>query len=218
MITTKILIVEDDIITSKLLYDFFNECEFTVDIVETITDGISHIKNNNYDIVLLDLNLPDFNGFELLTNIKQHYSIPIIVISAYNDTPTKVKAFKYGANDYMTKPIELEELEARIWAILSRHSEIKTNDEKNIFKITNNTIYFKQQELNLTTTEFEILSILIKNKGNIIKRELLASSLSSISSVRSLDYHIKNIRKKIGDNGNNSIYLKTEYGMGYKLI
>jgi DNA-binding response OmpR family regulator len=215
---TKILIIEDDITTSELLYNFLCDCNFIADIVETITDGISFIKQNNYDIILLDLNLPDFSGFELLKEIKQFKSVPIIIISAYSDTKTKVKAFKYGANDYMTKPVDLEELEARIWALLSRHSEINIQQKQNTFHIKDNQIFFKDIQLNLTTTEFEILSILIKNQNQLIKRDVLAASLSTISSSRSLDYHIKNIRKKIGDNGSNSLYLKTEYGMGYKLI
>ena len=166
----------------------------------------------------MDLELPDFNGFELLTNIKNNFSLPIIITSAYSDTPTKVKAFKYGASDYLVKPIDLEELEARIWALLGRYSKIKTKSEKNIFEIKNSTITYKQKALNLTSIEFEILKTLIQNKNQTIKRENLSKSLSSISSHRSLDHHIKNIRIKIEDNGNKPTFLKTEYGIGYRLV
>ena len=214
----KILLVEDDVIAAELIYDLLVNCNFTIDIVHTATDGISFIEQNNYSLVLLDLNLPDFDGFELLRSIKKHTTLPIIVISAYSDIEIKVKAFKFGASDYMVKPIDLRELEARIWSLLSRNSEIKIEFEKNIFQIKNDIIYFKQTPLELTSTEFDILSILIKNKNNTISRDDLAKSLSSISSTRSLDYHIKNIRKKINDNGARSKYLKTEYGVGYKLF
>ncbi len=127
-------------------------------------------------------------------------------------------AFKYGASDYMVKPIDLEELEARIWVHLSKNSKIKLQEDKDVFEIKDSYILFKQQKLDLTTIEFDILSILIENKNQTITREELVSSLSSISSHRSLDNHIKNIRKKIGDNGSRAKYLKTEYGVGYRLV
>ncbi|MEA2019866.1 MAG: response regulator transcription factor [Campylobacterota bacterium] len=215
---TQILLVEDDEIAASLLHDFLTDCGFVVDVVFTVTDGISHIKQNGYSLVILDLNLPDYSGLELLKTIKNHISLPIIITSAYGDTQTKVKAFKYGASDYMVKPIDLEELEVRIWSLLGRYSEIKTNEDKNIFEIKNNYIVFNNNQLELTTIEFEILSILIKHKNQTISRQDLASSLSKISSERSLDHHIKNIRKKIKDDGKNSKYLKTEYGVGYKLV
>ena len=213
----RILLVEDDELASELIYTYLTECGFEIEPVFTATDSVAKIKNENFDLLLLDINLPDFDGFEVLKSIKNHTSIPIIVTSAYNDTQRKLMAFKYGASDYMTKPLDLEELEARVWLQLGKNSEIKTEDEKRIFEIKENHIYFKKQRLELTTIEFELLSLLIQNKNNVIKREELVSALSSISSNRSLDNHIKNIRKKIGDNGNKAQYLKTEYGVGYTL-
>ena len=214
----KILIVEDDETAASLMKEYLENCTFDVECVHTITDGLSYIQQNEYHILLLDLNLPDFSGLDMLKSIKNRVAIPVIVISAYSDTQTKVQAFKYGASDYMVKPINLEELEARIWAIMGRHSSIQTDNEKNIFEIKDNNILFKQEMLDLTSLESELLSILIQNKNQTISREALAQSLSSVSSHRSLDHHIKNIRKKIADDGSNHGYLKTEYGVGYKLI
>jgi len=214
----KILIIEDDEIAANLMREYLENCTFTVECVHTITDGLSYIQNNDYHLLLLDLNLPDFNGLDMLKSIKNRVAIPVIIISAYSDIQNKIQAFKYGASDYMIKPIDLEELEARIWAIMGRHSNIQIQNEKNIFEIKNSSIFFKQELLNLTSLEFELLSILIQNKNQTISREVLAKSLSSISSHRSLDHHIKNIRKKIGDNGNSPLFLKTEYGVGYKLL
>jgi len=211
---TKILLVEDDELASELIYTFLNECGFEVKPVFTATDSIAYVQQEHYDLIILDINLPDFNGFEVLKSIRNKISSPIIITSAYSDTESKVLSFKYGASDYMVKPLDLEELEARIWVQLSRNSEIETSQEKQLFEIKDSHIYFKQEMLNLTTIEFEILSILIKNKNQVIKRDELVSYLSSISSTRSLDNHIKNIRKKLEDNSN---YLKTEYGVGYSL-
>jgi DNA-binding response OmpR family regulator len=214
---SKILLVEDDELTSELICNFLNECGFNVTPVFTVTEGISYINNNHYDLLILDINLPDFNGFEVLKNIKHRISLPVIVTSAYSDIKSKISAFKYGASDYMVKPLELEELEARIWVQLGKNSEIQTEKEKNIFQIKDSIIQFKEKIIDLTTIEFEILSQLINQKNHTVSRESLIDSLSSVSSPRSLDNHIKNIRKKIGDNGNKAIYLKTEYGVGYKL-
>jgi len=214
----KILLVEDDEIASEIIYDFLLDAGFDVKAVFNATDCVSLANNVSFDILLLDINLPDFNGFEVLKNIKNRVATPIIVMSAYNDTKSKLLAFKYGASDYMVKPLDLEELEARIWVQLSKNSEIKTKEEKKLFEIQESSIFFKNEILNLTSIEFDILSILIKNSRQVIRREELVSSLSSISSHRSLDNHIKNIRKKIGDKGNQAIYLRTEYGVGYSLL
>jgi len=214
----KILLVEDNVETAALLDEFLSACNFVVDVVHTATEGTAYIKNSIYDLVLLDLNLPDFNGIELLKSIKNRISLPIIIMSADSDTQSKVRTFKYGASDYMVKPIDLEELEARIWALLGRYSDIKIDEEKKEFTVEGHTVFFRSQALELTTIEYEILSELIKNQGNILSRTHLVSALSSISSSRSLDNHIKNIRKKIGDDARQAQYIKTEYGVGYRLV
>jgi len=213
----KILLVEDDEFTSEILYEYLKECSFDVTPVFTATDSVAYIKRREFDLVLLDINLPDFDGYEVLKSIKNHISLPIIVTSAYSDTKSKLLAFKYGASDYMVKPLDLEELEARIWVHLGKNSNIKSEDEKKSFEIRERLIYFQNKVLDLTTIEFEILAILLKHPNQVVTRNELVEALSSISSNRSLDNHIKNIRKKIGDNGNKAIYLKTEYGVGYSL-
>jgi DNA-binding response OmpR family regulator len=212
----KILLVEDDELAAELLYIYFVDCSFDVKTVFNAMDGYSCIKNEHYDIIILDINLPDFNGFELLKNIRKETTIPIIITSAYSDTKTKVTAFKFGANDYMVKPLDLEELEARIWVHLGQTSDMKM-ENKELFALKGSEIYFQEEPLELTTIEFEILAMLLQHKNQTLTREELVSSLSSLSSQRSLDNHIKNIRKKIGDNGSHANYLKTEYGVGYKI-
>lgn len=211
---TKILLVEDDELASELLHNYLLDCGFDVTPVFTATDSVSYIKNNHYDLLLLDINLPDFNGYEVLKSIKNHTAIPIIMTSAYNDTKSKLLAFKYGASDYMVKPLDLEELEARIWIQLGKNSKINIDDNKQIFEIKDNKVYFKQQLLPLTNIESEILSNLVENSNQVIDRKELIASLSALSSPRSLDNHIKNIRKKIPSD---TSYLRTEYGIGYSL-
>jgi len=214
-----LMIVEDDIDIALNMKDYLEECGFKLTIFTTITDATINISLNNYDLILLDLNLPDFTGYELLKYLnKNKISIPTIVISAYSDTKSKLEAFKLGSDDYMIKPIDMEELEARIWVQLGKNSKIKSDNTQNIFEEKQNNIYLKDIRLNLTRTEYKILSLLYKNKNSIVKRESLYSLLSSKSNERTLDYHIKNIRKKIVDIDDSCEYLVTEYGMGYKLL
>ena len=216
---TKILLVEDDEIASYLMQGFLEEKGFSVTPVFTVSDAISHLRLDKYDLLLLDLSLPDYNGFELLSNIKTSIAIPTIIISAYSETEFKVKAFKFGANDYVVKPVDFLELEARIWALLSRNENIVSIDEaENLFTIRNDQILFKKSALTLTSVEFDLLSFLINHPEQVISRELLTESLTAISSHRLLDNHIKNIRRKIEEDGSKPKYLKTEYGIGYILI
>jgi len=218
MLENNILILEDNLETAQLMQDYLVECDFQVDIQCTVTDAISNIKFKNYDLILLDLNLPDFNGTEVLKFLnKNNITIPIIVISAYSEMKTKLKAFKYGASDYMQKPIDLDELEARMWVHINNSSQFSHQKKSTTFEIINNEVSFHNKILSLTKIELEIIKILINNKNNLISREELSEQLSSKSNARSLDYHIKNIRTKIGDTGSNPTYLITEYGLGYKL-
>ena len=212
----KILLIEDNEFAAEMIYDFLSDYGFDVSSVTTATEGVSYLKNNNFDLLLLDINLPDFDGFEVLKSIKKNSSIPVIITSAYSETKYKLRAFKYGAVDYMVKPLDLEELEARIWVHLSKSSEIHTKEEKSLFQIEHQSILYKNKDLDLTHIEFEVLSLLIQNKNQTLKREELVKLLSSISSQRSLDNHIKNIRKKIARYSDNINYLKTEYGIGYR--
>ena len=216
----KILLIEDDEFTAGLIKDFLEEYNFKVDIVNTVTSAISNIKFEKYSTILLDINIPDFNGFEVLNFLnKNKINIPVIVVSAYSDKNSKLQAFKLGAVDYMVKPIDPEELEARIWVHIKNVSTFVEKIEKKVFQLVNGTIYFEDKFLKLTKTEFEILKYLIENKNSVVKRDDLLKCLSSIiQSDRSLDYHIKNIRIKIGDTGANPRYLITEYGIGYKLV
>jgi len=211
-----ILIIEDDEDVSDLIKNFLYDCGFKVETFMLASDAIASMRVKKYDLLLLDLNLPDFDGFEVLKAMKNSITIPTIVISAYSDINTKLRAFRLGALDYIVKPYNMLELEARIWASFIKSTPF-VNTQDGIFEIENNNVVFRDEKLKLTQIESDILKVLISNKNNTVSRETLSASLSTISSQRSLDYHIKNIRKKICDDSSNPKYLKTEYGMGYIL-
>jgi len=215
----KILLVEDDEFAAELIYNYFLDYGFEVIYTLTAAEAIEKLEQISYDVVVLDLNLPDTSGFEVLKHMENKNSTtPVIVTSAYDDKNIKLRSFKYGASDYMIKPIDLEELEARIWVHLKRdnhgvmHSHMK---EVPIFEIKDFMILFKGKKLDLTTIEHELLKYFIKNRNRIIRRSELSVVLSSVGTERSLDNHIKNIRKKLGENSKDAKYLKTVYGVGY---
>jgi DNA-binding response OmpR family regulator len=214
----KILYVEDDLTTAENVIEFLEDEKFIVYHTDTIVEALAQVKINSYDIVLLDLNLQDYSGFEFLKNMKKGFHLPVIVISASSETTIKLQAFRYGASDYMVKPIELLELEARIWTVLGRFTQVEVEKSSDVFYEKDGNIFFKNRLLELTPTEYEILKTLMKNKNSIVSREHLVSKLSNVSSTRTLDYHIKNIRSKIEKNDKTNKYLKTVYGTGYKLI
>lgn len=218
MVKNRVLIIEDDDEAAYHLKVYLQECSFFVDIFQTVTDSISHIQFNRYALLLLDINLPDFDGFEVLKFMNQHHiHIPTIVLSAYSTKEYKLHAFKLGACDYVCKPIDPEELEARMWVHLKNKSFVVRSSQEN-FSIQNGTIFFKERVLKLTKIEFNILSHLMQHRNHTVDRKELLTYLSKKSqNNRSLDYHIQNIRKKISDNGSNPTYLVTEYGIGYKL-
>ena len=215
----RILIIEDDVENSIYLQEFLEECSFFVDSFDNVTDAIARIGYRKYDLIILDLNLPDYDGYEVLKFLNQEsYRIPVIVLSAYSELENKLKAFRLGASDYIVKPIDPNELEARMWVHLGKSSKFKKTILKTRFDIINQEIYLKDKALPLTKTEFRILKVLVENFGSTVPREKLTEELSKKSSDRSLDGHIKNIRKKIESfDLNGEIMLTTEYGHGYRL-
>ena len=213
---TNILLVEDDSIAAETISQYLKDCAFEVTTLAYAADALSHTYVKNFDIVILDLNLPDYSGLELLKKLRQHSTIPVIVTSGHNQTQTKLTAFRFGANDYMTKPIDLEELEARIYQQLKNLTPFQEYaTPRKLFKKEGNRILFQNEALQLTPIEFEIFSLLLEHEGNTLLREEILESLTTKCSNRSLDNHIKNIRKKIGENAHH--YLKTVYGAGYTL-
>jgi len=216
----KILLIEDNYEEATQVAQYLESVGFELDISETAVDGLLKLSAQHYDLLLLDLSLPDFSGFEVIKQINNRTSIPIIVLSAHSDLEAKVQAFRFGVDDYLCKPFMLEELEVRMWAILRRCSMIKLEYNKNNLAIDYNsqTILLNQKPLSLTAIEYKILSFLIENKNRVVYRNVLAIHLSSLSSPQSLNYHIQNIRKKLDDDPKKPKYIMTEYGTGYRLV
>ena len=213
----KILFIEDNHETAELVIDYLYINNYIVTYCDTLIEGLSYLKNVNFDVLLLDLNLPDSFGLDIYKKINKNNLPYIIVTSAHSEIDIKMKAFNLGVDDYICKPYNLDELNARIKLVLKRRA-VKEDKKEDTFHIKDNSIFLKKDKLELTKMELLILKELMKSKNSIVRREFLLDIFNLPEDSRSIDYHIKNIRQKIHNKQKDSNYLQAQYGIGYKLI
>ena len=217
----KVLLIEDDLQMQDLIVDYLKDYNFITKAFSHPKDAINELtQNSSYDIVILDLMLPDMDGFDVFKKIKDICNIPIIISSARGDIGNKIHGFELGADDYLAKPYEPRELVLRIEHILKkiRSNKIKVCD-LSIDK-DNRTVSIDNYTIDLTQIEFEILVFLAENININISREQIvnATSLDVDTKSRTIDTHISNIRYKIADDTKNPKYIKSVWGIGYKFI
>jgi two-component system, OmpR family, response regulator len=174
--------IEDDPDITLLLVNYLKLQEMTVDAFETPQPGLEALNNAHYDLIILDLSLPDIDGLVLCRMIREKVDTPIIISSARSDIGDKIEALDYGADDYLPKPYEPRELIARIRSVMRRYRPSEEAIPSD-FKLIEGRqqIRFKEQILDLTPAEYEILSLLIRNSGRILSREFLTHNAASIS-------------------------------------
>jgi len=217
----KVLMVEDDKQLAQMIIQYLSHYDIKV---VNYTMGLNILSilssNNEYDLLILDLTLPDIDGLELIVKIRQISNIPIIISSARDDLLDKIMGLERGADDYLPKPYDPRELEARIKTILRREKkEIKNYD---IFRVDedNYTVYFNNTPLDLTLGEYDILKLLIKRKNGVVSREEMiyeSDHIDDNSSLKNIDVIISRIRQKIAKLDKKK-YIHSIRGMGYKLI
>lgn len=225
--STKILMIEDDTELAEILTEYLNKFEIDVTIADDPYIGLSTLNTDKFDLVILDLTLPGMDGLEVCKEIRKKSSIPIIVSSARHDLTDKINAFNFGADDYLPKPYNPQELLARIKSHLRRlnlnqENEFKSNKIKDlVVNDFEHTITLKNEVLNLTAAEYDILKYLIKKEGGAITREELIYNCSAInedSTNKSIDVIIGRIRTKLGESSKEPKYIHAIRGIGYKLI
>ncbi len=220
----KILIIEDEIELLIAISNYLTKENYICELSENFSKAYEKIAIYLYDIILLDITLPDGNGLDLLKSIKKYnLKAGVIILSAKNSLDDKIVGLDQGADDYLTKPFQLSELNSRIKALLRRRNfagsdmvtfnEISINTDSKIVKITD-------QQLTLTKKEYDILLFLIINQNRVLTKEAIAEHLweDNIDLTDTYDFiytHLNNIRKKIKTAGGID-YIKTIYGMGYK--
>jgi len=220
----KILVVEDEIELLTTVSNYLTKEKYICELAENFQKAKKKLSINEYDIILLDITLPDGDGIDLLQTIrKNNIRAGVIILSAKNSLDDKITGLDFGADDYMTKPFQLSELNSRIKAILRRHkfggdstlhfNEISITTDSKTVKINN-------KEIVLTKKEYDMLLYFIINKNRVLTKEAIAEHLwnDNIDLSDNFDFiytHLNNIRRKIKSKGGND-YIKTIYGMGYK--
>lgn len=220
----KILIIEDEVELLIVLSNFLTRETYVCELAENFHKADDKLAIYEYDIILLDITLPDGNGLELLNNIKKHQKkAGIIIISAKDSLDDKIHGLDLGADDYITKPFYLSELNSRIKAVLRRkqfdgtsiltYNEISVNTESK-------SVTINGQAIILTKKEYDLLLFFMINKNRVLTKEAIAEHLwdDNIDMADTYDFiytHLNNLRKKIRVAGG-ADYIKTLYGMGYK--
>lgn len=218
-----VLLIEDDLDLQNLISSFLKDYNYQCSIFGYPRKALDEFCKNShlYDIVILDLGLPEMDGFDLFKKIKEIKNIPIIISTARDDIGNKIYGFELGADDYLSKPYEPRELVLRIESTLKRYSLnelIEINDLKIDKK--NKRVLYDNTEIEFTKIESEIFFLLLENMNIIISREniIKQSSLKEDTKNRTIDMHVSNIRFKINDDSKESKYIKSIWGIGYKFI
>lgn len=221
-----VLIVEDEKSLALEMDEYLSREGFTVEHARTCKSAEEKIFVNNYDFILLDLGLPDGDGFELLKTLKRqpNREDAVIVLTARGDVDDRIRGLEEGADDYLPKPFSLNELLARMHAITRRKHKLESN-EVNIkgFKINiqNRTVMYGDERINLTKKEFEIFNYLVLNKNRVISRTNLTEHvwgdvLEINSDSNFVDVHVKNLRKKLSQHATLD-WFETVRSIGYRI-
>lgn len=219
---TKILLVEDDQELIKQLTSFLESEGFFVESAEGQKLALQKLDLNTFDLVLLDINLADGNGFVLCSMIKEKYHLPVIFLSALGDEYSTVTGLELGADDYIAKPFRPRELISRIKNVLRRRQKNTLLQIDNLKIDTQRAIVWKNdQEVTLSALEYKLLLIFLNNRGQIISRDVLLEEIFNLSGEfvedNTLTVYVKRLREKIEDDAKNPIILKTVRGLGYRM-
>lgn len=225
---SKILIIEDEKEIADLEKDYLEIAGFEVDVLIDGKDAIQVATEKKYDLILLDLMLPNMNGYEICKNIREKIDVPIIMVTAKVESIDKIRGLGIGADDYITKPFDPAELVARIKAHINQYERLtnKRNKEqvisiKNI-KIYMNSwkVYKNDVEIKFANKEFELLKFLAENPNQVFSKERLFEIIwgyDYIGDVATVTVHINRIREKIEDDVSKPSIIETVWGAGYRL-
>lgn len=225
---SRVLIIEDEEVIAELEKDYLELSGFAVDIESTGNAGVERALKEDFDIIILDLMLPNIDGFDICKKIRAEKNIPIIMVSAKKDDIDKIRGLGLGADDYITKPFSPSELVARVKAHLARYERLigsgaKENEVIEIRGIkidkTARRVYVNSEEKMFTTKEYDLLTFLASNPNHVYTKEELFREIwdmDSIGDIATVTVHIKKIREKIEHNTSKPQYIETIWGVGYR--
>ena len=220
----RVLLVEDDPTTSKSIELMLTHANLNVYTTDLGEEGIDLAKLYDYDLILLDLGLPDMNGHEVLRQLRMaRVETPILILSGADDTENKIKGFGFGADDYLTKPFHREELVARIHAIIRRskgHSQSMIRTGKINVNLDAKTVEVGGKTVHLTGKEYQMLELLSLRKGTTLTKEMFLNHLyggMDEPELKIIDVFICKLRKKLAEATGGENYIETVWGRGYVL-
>jgi DNA-binding response OmpR family regulator len=222
----KVLVVDDEkLIVKGLKFSLLQDYK-TVDVAYDGEEALNLAKENNYDIILLDIMLPKMDGLEVCQQIREFSDVPIIMLTAKGNDMDKILGLEYGADDYITKPFNILEVKARMKAILRRNKS-KSPEEKKSNLITagdmkididGRNLFIENKEIYLTAKEFDLLEILASNPTKVYSRDSLLKKVWGSDypgDARTVDVHVRRLREKIEKNPSDPQYVHTKWGVGY---
>ena len=225
---SKILIIEDEEVIAELEKDYLELSGFEVEIRNNGKDGLEAAMSADFSLVILDLMLPEMDGFEVCKRIREERNIPIIMVSAKKEDIDKIRGLGLGADDYMTKPFSPSELVARVKAHLNRYDRLvgSTQKKNDLIEIrglqidkTARRVWVDKEEKAFTTKEFDLLAFLAENPNRVFTKEEIFREIwdmDSIGDIATVTVHIKKIREKIEYDSANPQYIETIWGVGYR--
>lgn len=222
----KVLVVDDEKLIVKGVRFSLEQDGMEVDCAYDGEEALEKIRENEYDIVLLDIMLPKMDGFEVCQHVREFSDVPILMLTAKGDDMDKILGLEYGADDYITKPFNILEVKARIKAITRRTGKaVQQKKQENILKASDLTLdadskrlHIGEKEINLTSKEFDVLELLVRNPDKVYSRERLLQLIWGSQypgDVRTVDVHIRRLREKIESNPSEPKYVHTKWGVGY---
>lgn len=226
---SRVLVVDDEKAIVKGIKFSLEQDGMTVDCAYDGEEALKYARENDYDIVLLDLMLPSIDGLEVCSRIREFSDMPIIMLTAKGEDMDKIMGLEYGADDYITKPFNILEVKARMKVIMRRNGHMKQDKEEDKkarileskdIKLDrdNRRLYICGSEVNLTAKEFNVLELLMMNPGKVYSREALLNIVWGYEypgDARTVDVHIRRLREKIENNPSEPGYVHTKWGAGY---
>lgn len=229
-LATKLLIVEDDYEIARIMIDHLRSEGYDVTCATTGAEGWEDFKADTFDLIIVDLMLPEIDGFELCERIRLESDLPILLVSARQEDDTKIRGLNMGADDYLTKPFSLQELSARVRSHLRRYHRYlgyETGHSKTFYKndlvidYTQNLIYLDEEILNLTLKEQEILLLLSKNPLITFEKKKIYEHVwqqLDVDGNNTVTVHIRSIRQKLKDTDREAKFIQTVWGVGYRFV
>lgn len=222
---TRVLLIDDDGRLNQLLKTYLGQFGFSLRAATHPEAGLRALKSDSPDIVILDVMLPDMDGFAVCRKIRETTRVPIIMLTARGDVMDRVIGLELGADDYLPKPFEPRELVARIQAVLRRGAPNDGQDSLRVGTLdvswASRSARIDGRELSLTTAEFELLSLLVRNRGRALSRDRIMDETKGIdweAYDRSIDVLISRLRQKLGDDPKHPALIRTVRGTGYIFI